>query len=97
MERANLIDEALAQYLEERPTQAEQIQFAPVEQEVAIFKCPKCGSNMTLRERRQGRGKYIGCMGFPTCTNAIWFPEAIEDAEILNETCNQVSKTFSIA
>lgn len=94
MERANLIDAALAHYLEERPTQAEQVQFAPVEEEIAILKCPKCGSNMILKERRQGRGKYISCMGYPTCTNVIWFPEAVEDVEILNEICNQVNATF---
>ncbi|XP_067213930.1 DNA topoisomerase 3-alpha isoform X3 [Linepithema humile] len=94
MERANLIDAALAHYLEERPTQAEQVQFAPVEEEIAILKCPKCGSNMILKERRQGRGKYISCMGYPTCTNVIWFPEAVEDVEILNETCNQCTENM---
>lgn len=89
MERANLIDNALAKYLDERPTQTEQSQIIPVE-EIAIFKCPKCNSNMVLRNRRQGRGKYISCTGYPACTNTIWFPEAVEDVEILNETCTRV-------
>lgn len=92
MERANLIDDALAQYLDERPTETEQTQLARVED--TIFKCPKCGSNMILKDRRQRRGKYISCMGYPTCTNVIWFPEAVEDVEILNETCNQVNIIF---
>lgn len=93
MERANLIDDSLAQYLDERPLQTEQAQLA--QEDVTIFKCPKCGSNMVLRQRRQGRGKYISCMGYPTCTNVIWFPEAIENVEVLNETCNQVNITSS--
>ncbi|KAL6425769.1 hypothetical protein ACFW04_009678 [Cataglyphis niger] len=88
MERANMIDDALAQYLDERPTQTEQVQFSSIT-DIAIFKCPKCGSNMVLKERRQGKGKYISCMGYPTCLNVIWFPEAIKDVEVLNETCNQ--------
>jgi len=93
MERANLIDDALAHHLDERPTQTEQIQFPSVT-DVAIFKCPKCGSNMVLKERKQGKGKYISCMGYPTCLNVIWFPEAVKDVEILNETCNQVNKLY---
>lgn len=88
IERANVIDDSLAHYLEERPLQTEQVQLLP---DITIFKCPKCGSNMFLKEKRQGRGKYISCMGYPTCTNAIWFSEAIEDVEVLNETCNQVN------
>jgi len=88
IERANLIDDSLAHYLDERPLQTEQVQIPNTE--VTIFKCPKCGSNMILKERRQGRGKYISCMGYPDCTNVIWFSEAIEDVEVLNETCNQV-------
>lgn len=96
MERANLIDDALARYLEERPTQSEEMQFALVEN-VSIFKCPKCGSNMVLKNRKQGRGKYISCLSYPACTNAIWLSEAVEDVEALSETCDQVDATFLIA
>ncbi|KAL6262200.1 hypothetical protein P5V15_007297 [Pogonomyrmex californicus] len=92
MERANLIDDSLAHYLDERPLQTEQVQFA--QEDIIIFKCPKCSSNMVLKERRQGRGKYITCMGYPTCTNVIWFPEAVEDVEVLNETCNQCTENM---
>lgn len=95
MERANLIDDALAHYLEEGPIQSEETQFALVE-DVSIFKCPKCGSNMVLKNRKQGRGKYISCLSYPTCTNAIWLSEAVEDVEVLNETCNQVNATSLI-
>lgn len=91
MERVNLIDDALAQYLDERPTQTEQVQFALVTN-ITILKCPKCGSDMVLKERKQGKGKYISCMGYPTCVNVIWFPETVKDVEVLNETCNEVNK-----
>ena len=90
IERANLIDDSLAHYLDERPLQTEQIQLnTPVIS--TIFKCPKCGSDMVLKQRRQGRGKYITCTGYPECTNVIWFPETVEDVEVLNETCNRVN------
>ncbi|XP_029173837.1 DNA topoisomerase 3-alpha-like [Nylanderia fulva] len=93
MERANLIDEALAQHLDERPTETEQVQFSSVAN-ITIFKCPKCGSDMVLKERKQGKGKYISCMGYPTCVNVIWFPESVKDIEILNETCNQCTENI---
>ncbi|XP_018404081.1 PREDICTED: DNA topoisomerase 3-alpha isoform X1 [Cyphomyrmex costatus] len=86
IERANLIDDSLAHYLDERPLQTEGTQLAPMI--TTIFKCPKCGSDMILKQRRQGRGKYITCLGYPACTNVIWFSEAVEDVEVLNETCN---------
>ncbi|CAL7941209.1 unnamed protein product [Xylocopa violacea] len=89
MERANLIDSALANYLDERPAEIENMPFNNPPQEVTIFKCPKCGSNMVLKERRQGTGKYISCMGYPTCANAIWFPQNIECVEVLDEVCSQ--------
>lgn len=95
IERANLLDDSLAHQFGERPNQLEQAQLGP--EDVPIFQCPKCDSNMVLRQRRQGRGKYITCMGYPTCTNVVWLPEAVEDVEILNETCNQVNITSLFA
>ncbi|XP_012057921.1 PREDICTED: DNA topoisomerase 3-alpha-like [Atta cephalotes] len=93
IERANLIDDSLAHYLNERPLQTEQIQLnTPVIS--TIFKCPKCGSDMVLKQRRQGRGKYITCTGYPECTNVIWFPETVEDVEVLNETCNRCTENI---
>lgn len=94
IERANLIDIALADYLDERPTEAQELEISNPPEEVAIFKCPRCGSNMVLKDRKQGTGKYIGCMGFPPCNNAIWFPQYVESIEALNEVCSQVSITL---
>ncbi|KAL0102558.1 hypothetical protein PUN28_018092 [Cardiocondyla obscurior] len=91
IERANLIDDSLAQYLDERPTQTEQ---AVIPQEVVIFKCPKCGSNMVLKDKRQGGGKYISCMGYPSCSNVIWFSEAVINVEASNETCNRCTENI---
>ncbi|KOC68743.1 DNA topoisomerase 3-alpha [Habropoda laboriosa] len=89
LERANLIDNALADYLGERPSETEEVEISNPPEEIVVFKCPKCGLGMTLKERKQGAGKYIGCMGYPACTNAIWFPQIIESVEILDEVCSQ--------
>ncbi|XP_076233663.1 topoisomerase 3-alpha isoform X2 [Calliopsis andreniformis] len=91
LERANLIDNALANYLDERPTETQETQFSNPPEEAVVFKCPKCGSNMTLKDRKQGTGKYIGCMGFPACNNAIWLPQTVESVEVLSEICSHCS------
>ncbi|XP_017884787.1 DNA topoisomerase 3-alpha [Ceratina calcarata] len=87
LERANLIDQALAEYLGEHPSGSEGPAFNDLPEKTTIFKCPKCGSDMVLRTRKQGTGKFISCMGFPTCNNAIWFPENIESVDVLDEVC----------
>lgn len=89
IERANLIDIALADYLDERPSNT-QVEISHPPQEI-IFKCPKCNSDMILKDRKQGAGKYIGCMSFPTCNNVIWFPQTIEHVEVLDEVCSEVN------
>lgn len=88
--KANMIDAALAQYLDEQPEAIEQADIAMPVEDVPILRCPKCNSNMVVKTKRQGNGKYIGCMGYPTCNNVIWLPEAVEEVEILDEGCNQV-------
>ncbi|KAK2586300.1 hypothetical protein KPH14_001550 [Odynerus spinipes] len=91
IESANLIDNAIAEYLEEQPAQVQQLEMVNPREEIVIFKCPKCGSNMTLKDRKQGTGKYISCMGFPACNNAVWFPQSVEDVTVLEDTCTECS------
>ncbi|XP_014209436.1 DNA topoisomerase 3-alpha [Copidosoma floridanum] len=87
--KANMIDEALAGYLDEQPQHFEQAVILDPVEALPILKCPKCDSNMVIKSKRQDNGKYIGCVAFPTCKNVIWFPDAVEDIEILDETCTQ--------
>ena len=94
IQRANLIDRALAEYLEDNPINAPDIEFANTVADV-VFKCPRCGGDMTLKDRRTQEGKFISCMNFPTCNNAIWLPFAVASVEVLNDVCNRVSsETF---
>ncbi|XP_034948825.1 DNA topoisomerase 3-alpha isoform X2 [Chelonus insularis] len=88
MQRANLLDSAIAEYIDERPVGNVRLEEVMPVEEVGIFKCPKCGLNMTLKDRRQGGGKYIGCMGFPTCNNVIWLPQSVTEIEVTNEICS---------
>lgn len=93
MERANLIDSALADYLDERPAEVQEMERINPPEETPIFKCPKCGLNMLLKEKKD-KAKYIGCVNFPTCNNAIWFPQNVESVEVLEEVCSQVNMIY---
>lgn len=94
LESANLIDTALAEYLGEVPTQAQELENIIPPEDPTVMKCPQCGSNMTLKERRQGSGKYIGCSAYPTCNNAIWLPQDITGVEVLDDICPRVSNSL---
>ncbi|XP_046616836.1 DNA topoisomerase 3-alpha isoform X1 [Neodiprion virginianus] len=89
LRQAGLIDEALAHYLDEQPAQVQHAEIANPDPDIIVYKCPKCGSNMLLKDRRNTPGKYIGCMAFPTCNNSIWFPTTVENIEVLNNKCNR--------
>ncbi|XP_058807359.1 DNA topoisomerase 3-alpha [Phymastichus coffea] len=86
--RANMIDEALAEYLNERPVEVAEEEISVPDENEPILKCPKCNSNMVIKTKRQNNGKYIGCMGYPTCNNVIWLPETVEKIEVLDERCS---------
>ncbi|XP_035721138.1 DNA topoisomerase 3-alpha-like isoform X1 [Vespa mandarinia] len=89
IQHANLIDNAIAEYLEEQPAQVQETDIINTSTNTVVFKCPKCGSDMILKDRKQGTGKCITCMGFPSCNNAIWFPQSIENVTVLESTCTQ--------
>lgn len=91
VDKANMLDGALSQYLDERPATGGGDMLLPrMPTSVVCLKCPKCGSDMTLRDKRQGNSKFISCQLYPGCKNAIWFPEIIEDVQVLNDMCEEV-------
>lgn len=38
---------------------------------------------------------YIGCLGYPTCKNAVWFYDCIHEATVTTEQCTQVWCTLT--
>ncbi|XP_057324309.1 DNA topoisomerase 3-alpha [Microplitis mediator] len=88
LERANLLDTALAEYIDEQPLAVADLEMNIPPEDPVIFKCPKCTLNMALRDRKQGGGKYIGCVGFPACNNSIWFPSTVTDVQLSDNNCD---------
>lgn len=55
-----------------------------------LFQCPKCSvAPLALRQKKNNKGHYIGCMNFPHCKNVIWLSEECLEPRILSETCQR--------
>ncbi|XP_074063752.1 DNA topoisomerase 3-alpha isoform X2 [Macrotis lagotis] len=82
---ANKLDEALSQYFGEMATAVGQEEIYPAMPAV-IKKCPECNKDMVLKRKKNG-GFYLGCMGYPDCRKAIWFPESVLEASKDESVC----------
>lgn len=89
VEKMRQIDESLANRLDDRPQVVEEPRYENI-QIKSVLKCPKCGSDMILRNKKNDTGKFISCVGFPGCKNAVWLPQTVENVEVLDESCQQV-------
>ncbi|VDI07427.1 DNA topoisomerase III [Mytilus galloprovincialis] len=82
------LDTALSTYLGEAKD-------LPVEDVLNIMaslpvkKCPNCGQDMTLKTKKDGKGHYIGCMGYPGCKSAIWLPDFVLEATVEDTVCQR--------
>jgi ssDNA-binding Zn-finger/Zn-ribbon topoisomerase 1 len=61
----------------------------------AVLKCPKCGSDMVLRQKKNIDEYYIGCLSYPTCKNAVWLPSIVKTLNVLPESCSTVSLSIN--
>lgn len=90
VEKMRQIDESLGNRLDDRPV-AIQDQHYNNAQHRPVLKCPKCGNDMVLKDKRDNSAKFIGCTGWPDCKNTIWLPP-VQWVEVLDESCSNVSK-----
>jgi DNA topoisomerase-3 len=88
--QAEKIDQALGHYLQETAQVPPPVQAEEQTVNQTVLKCPSCGMDMVLRSRQEGTGKFISCMGYPDCRNALWFPGNVEDMELSGESCSEV-------
>ncbi|XP_056143925.1 DNA topoisomerase 3-alpha [Lampris incognitus] len=84
--KAKKLDEALAPYLG-----AAQDFIEPAQQDMDIplpvRKCPHCGRNMVLKQKREGNGKFLTCVGYPACKTAVWFPDFVLEVNRDKSVC----------
>ncbi|XP_043349559.1 DNA topoisomerase 3-alpha isoform X2 [Dermochelys coriacea] len=83
--KANKLDQALSQYFGEVTALAQQEEIYPA-MPVSIRKCPQCNSDMVLKSKKNG-GFYLGCMNYPNCKAAVWFPESVLEVSKDDSVC----------
>lgn len=91
MEKIRLIDQTLAHRLEDQPQQIVEEELRNQDAFKPVLKCPKCGNDMIIRNRKNGTGKFLSCVGYPNCKHVVWFPLIIESIDVLDEHCENVS------
>ncbi|XP_064634025.1 DNA topoisomerase 3-alpha-like [Lineus longissimus] len=85
LNQASKLDEALSQYFGDAQT----VRSAEILPQVSfpVMPCPVCRQDMILRAKRDNKGFFLSCMGFPDCKTAIWFPDGVLSAEVTEHIC----------
>ncbi|VVC89065.1 unnamed protein product [Leptidea sinapis] len=53
--------------------------IALMEKHGIVFKCPKCNSDMLVRQKKNNLDEfYISCSSYPACKNAVWLPSIVK-------------------
>lgn len=93
--RMNQLEEKLANRIEEQRVAVQNSIEGATDAFKSILKCPKCDTDIVIKKKKDGNGIFLSCCGYPACRNAIWFPGYVETAEVVDETCENVSFFFS--
>ncbi|KAJ8915993.1 hypothetical protein NQ315_016670 [Exocentrus adspersus] len=81
-----LIDNSLANRLDDRPQQVNDSNGNDNDFK-SVLKCPKCGNDMVIKDKRNAPGKCISCINYPACKNTAYFPMCVENVEVLDTHC----------
>ncbi|XP_045535738.1 DNA topoisomerase 3-alpha [Papilio machaon] len=94
---ANKIDNALAERFNERPNEyVPTTETLPVNMPT-VLKCPKCGSGMTLRQKKNNADElFISCLSYPSCKNAVWLPNVVKSLQVQDRTCPICGPNYNI-
>lgn len=57
-----------------------------VRKSVRVASCPKCGSPLSLKKKKDAAQSYVICTAYPSCKVSLWFPESVVDVQPLG-TC----------
>uniref|UniRef100_A0A1B6CJT6 DNA topoisomerase n=1 Tax=Clastoptera arizonana TaxID=38151 RepID=A0A1B6CJT6_9HEMI len=85
-EQADKLDEALSKYMNAQP-EVLPIDQRTVQESLTVMKCVGCNSDINVKTRPNSGGYFLGCMGYPECKMAIWFPTNVLEVEVTTNTC----------
>ena len=82
------LDMAAQHFLEEDPVGDVSDDIPGLNVSTSVTACAACSCMIVLRQTQTGKWM-LGCQGYPTCRNTIWFPGFVLDAKVTNSTCQQ--------
>lgn len=91
------LKQAVQTYLGVEPRAGGDVELRIEEQIPKVKKCPGCGKDMGLMTKNDKSGKYLGCFGYPTCKECLWFPKMVKEVTVLDNTCPTVSIFYYIS
>ncbi|KAF5899285.1 DNA topoisomerase 3-alpha [Clarias magur] len=84
--KAKKLDEALSNYLGQAQEYTEQ-EEQELEMPLPVRKCPQCSRDMVLKKKKESTGKFLSCMGYPSCKAAVWFPDTVLEVSRDDSIC----------
>ncbi|XP_030646362.1 DNA topoisomerase 3-alpha [Chanos chanos] len=84
--KAKKLDEALSNYLGQALEYTQQ-EEQDIELPLPVRKCPQCNRDMVLKKRKDSTGKFLSCMGYPSCKAAVWFPDTVLEVSRDDSIC----------
>eukprot|EP01124_Arcella_intermedia_P015794 TRINITY_DN22374_c0_g1_i1.p1 TRINITY_DN22374_c0_g1~~TRINITY_DN22374_c0_g1_i1.p1 ORF type:complete len:584 (+),score=182.22 TRINITY_DN22374_c0_g1_i1:119-1753(+) len=62
-----------------------------------LFPCPQCSKNMVLKKKKDNKGFFISCEGFPNCSKSLWLPKELTTAEATTTICSRCDGTKKVS
>ncbi|KAB5531012.1 hypothetical protein PHYPO_G00135980 [Pangasianodon hypophthalmus] len=84
--KAKKLDEALSNYLGQAQEYTEH-EEQELEMPLPVRKCPQCSRDMVLKKKKDSTGKFLSCMGYPSCKAAVWFPDTVLEVSRDDSVC----------
>lgn len=94
VDKLTQLDQSLANRLQAQPESIAANRVYSSNEYKPAFKCPKCGNDMVLKDKKNNDGKYLSCIGYPACKNAIWFGSNVQTVKVTDEACSVVHNFF---
>lgn len=90
-ERAQRMDEPMARRLETTAVAGADAEQPQHEEQVAVAKCPRCDSTMTLK--RHNESFCMTCLNYPVCKHTIWLPgSVVKEASVVEDATRRCAR-----
>lgn len=88
------LDDAMSRYFGQPSLQNVVDEMLPTVAPV-VLDCA-CKAGIALKTKRDGSGFYLSCRSYPDCKVAVWLPNSVKQATVVDEYCQDVEQKITI-